>query len=1238
MTTITGTSGNDTITGGNGVDIIFGGDGDDILSGGNGIDALFGESGNDQLSGDNGADNLTGGDGDDLIDGKNGIDTAYYRGLIEEYAFVASAGYLHVLHLGGAGADGHDQLINVERLVFADRVINIGSGTNVPVAGDDHVFIDEDTNVYTSGAGGVLANDYDFDGDPLTVTGGTFTGSYGTLTLNADGTYSYTLFASDQALAEGENVADSFNYTVSDNDGSDTGTLVFHIAGVNDAPTANPDTATTGENQIVLIDVLANDDDVDNGAVLTVMDASAPPGQGTASVVGNQVQFDPGTDFDYLGEGETAEVIVDYTIEDEHGAQSVSTVTITVEGEDDPGAVIVGTPGDDNLTGTAGDDIITALGGDDSAFGLGGADLIDGGDGADFLSGDAGNDTVTGGNDDDIVTGGDGTDQLSGQAGNDSLSGDSGNDQLAGGDGFDSMSGEAGNDVLAGGNDGDFLSGGDGNDQLSGEAGNDVVIGESGDDQLSGGGGDDSLDGGAGDDNLDGGDGQDSLSGGLGTNVLNGGLGNDQITADSTDGAQTIDGGDGDDTIIHYYRSAGSTITTGLGRDTIQLAYANIGAAAITVTDFTAGSGGDIFQLEGGDGALLDLLSGWDGSSNPFGSAGFLRLQQSGSDTVLQWDQDGTAGGANWETLVVFQNTISGNFTDSNFVPGYPPDGSAPAGQTITGTNNGETLIGTIGDDTINALGGSDNVSGRAGADLIDGGDGGDILNGEGGDDIIAGGNDGDQLSGGDGNDDLSGQAGVDSLFGDNGDDELSGGADSDNLSGDAGNDVVAGDAGDDVLAGGEGDDSLDGGDGADILSDFIGTNSFAGGIGNDQITAGSSDGEQTIDGGDGDDTIIHYYRTNAGTIATGLGSDTIELAYANIGAAALVITDFTTGGGGDMFRLDGADGALLDQLSGWDGSSNPFGEFLRLQQSGSDTVLQWDPDGATGGENWETLVIFVNTTVGDFTEANFEPGYDPDGTAPAGETINGTAGDDFLEGTIGGDTINAFAGADSAFGMAGDDFIYGGDGVDNLYGNEDDDYIDGGNQDDQLSGGDGNDQLLGQAGDDIVFGENGDDQLSGGDGLDNLTGEAGADVIAGGNDDDVLSGGEDNDSLDGGAGNDLLTGGTGADLLTGGGGVDTFSFQLPSEGPDEITDFVSGSDLIQILASGFGGGLVEGGSVSLVSGSDPTATDASGQFLYDTDDGNLYWDEDGTGANAAVLIATLSNVPTLTTSDFVVI
>jgi VCBS repeat-containing protein len=1209
-----------TYNGGNGKDTINGGSGNDIIHGGNGTDTLNGGAGNDQIYGDNGSDDITGGGGDDLIDGGNGPDTAYYSGLIDDYSFFTSAGYLNILHLGGAGADGHDQVINVERLVFADRVINIGSGKNVPVAGDDHVFTNEDAGTVSSGAAGVLSNDFDFDGDPLHVTGGVFTGTYGTLTLNANGTYSYALFASDQALAQGENVQDSFNYTVTDNDGSDTGKLVFHIAGVNDAPTANPDAITAGENDVVLINVLANDSDIDHGAVLTVTAASAPAGQGSASVVGNQVRFDPGADFDYLDEGESAVVVVQYSIADEHGAPSLSTVTITVEGHADAGAVITGTDNGETLTGTVGDDTIDALGGDDTVFGLAGADLIHGGTG------------------DDILLGGGGNDQLFGDAGNDNLIGENGNDQLSGGDGFDSLDGGAGNDVLDGGNDGDQLSGGDGNDQLLGQAGNDVLLGESGNDQLSGGDGDDTLDGGDGDDTLNGGDGNDALAGGLGANVLNGGLGDDLIVADSSGGAQTIDGGGGNDTIRDYYRSSASTITTGSGSDTIELAHADVGTAAITVTDFTPGAGGDIFRIEGDDGSLLSLLSGWDGSSNPFGQ-GFLRLQQSGADTLLQWDQDGAVGGAHWETLAILQNTVAGNFTDANFVPGYPPDGSAPAGQTITGTNAGQTLTGTIGDDTINALGGNDVVFGRAGADLIFGGDGLDNLNGEGGNDVIEGGNDADQISGGDGNDQLFGQAGNDFVVGDNGNDQLSGGDGSDNLSGDAGNDVISGGNDDDFLSGGQGDDTLDGGDGNDVLSGGLGANVLNGGLGDDQIVADSSEGAQTIDGGDGNDSIRDYYRTFASTITTGLGSDTIELAHADIGTAAVTVTDFTPGAGGDMFRLEGDDGSLLSLLSGWDSSSNPFDTgFLRLQQSGADTLFQWDRDGAAGGSDWETLAILQNTVAGDFTDANFAPGYPPDGSEPAGETITGTAGDDILVGSVGADTIDALGGEDSVFGQAGADLIYGGDGLDNLNGGDGDDFIDGGNGDDSLSGDEGNDQMFGSAGNDNLFGGDGNDQLSGGDGFDNLSGDAGNDLITGGNHDDFLTGGEGDDSLDGGDGNDFLSGGLGSDVLTGGAGSDVFDFQLATNGPDTITDFATGTDQLQISASGFGGGLSEGGAVSLVSGSDPTATGMTGQFLYDTDDGRLFWDADGTGSDAPVLVATLTDLPSLAASDFVVV
>jgi hypothetical protein len=79
--------------------------------------------------------------------------------------------------------------------------------------------------------------------------------------------------------------------------------------------------------------VLANDTDVDHGAVLTVTAASVTPGEGTVSIVGNQVRYDPGTTSTISPTARRFVVVINYTIKDEHGVQSSSTLTITVQGE-----------------------------------------------------------------------------------------------------------------------------------------------------------------------------------------------------------------------------------------------------------------------------------------------------------------------------------------------------------------------------------------------------------------------------------------------------------------------------------------------------------------------------------------------------------------------------------------------------------------------------------------------------------------------------------------------------------------------------------------------------------------------------------------------------------------------------------------------------------------------------------------------------------------------------------------
>jgi VCBS repeat-containing protein len=72
--TLSGASGNDILSGGSGSDVISGGAGSDVLSGGSGGDELYGGSGNDFLSGGSGSDLLSGGSGSDILSGGSGSD------------------------------------------------------------------------------------------------------------------------------------------------------------------------------------------------------------------------------------------------------------------------------------------------------------------------------------------------------------------------------------------------------------------------------------------------------------------------------------------------------------------------------------------------------------------------------------------------------------------------------------------------------------------------------------------------------------------------------------------------------------------------------------------------------------------------------------------------------------------------------------------------------------------------------------------------------------------------------------------------------------------------------------------------------------------------------------------------------------------------------------------------------------------------------------------------------------
>lgn len=137
------------------------------------------------------------------------------------------------------------------------------------------------------------------------------------------------------------------------------------------------------------------------------------------------------------------------------------------------------------------------------------------------------------------------------------------------------------------------------------------------------------------------------------------------------------------------------------------------------------------------------------------------------------------------------------------------------------------------------------------------------------------------------------------------------------------------------------------------------------------------------------------------------------------------------------------------------------------------------------------------------------------------------------------------------------------------------------------------------------------------------VKGSSGDDVLNGFGKNDKLYGGDGNDTLRGDGGKDILTGGNGADVLDGGGGKDTFVFKAdPVTGADTILNFKSGEEL-QFKATIFDA-LDKGPLDDIHFAIGSAATDPEHRIIYDPDNGNLWYDSDGSGTQAAVLVAHL--------------
>ena len=333
----------------------------------------------------------------------------------------------------------------------------------------------------------------------------------------------------------------------------------------------------------------------------------------------------------------------------------------------------------------------------------------------------------------------------------------------------------------------------------------------------------------------------------------------------------------------------------------------------------------------------------------------------------------------------------------------------------IVSTNGSSTVnVSTLSGDNYQAAyldGGSNNdsLTGGSAPDIFLGGAADDTLIGGAGNDILQGGAGNDTINGGLGTDLISfadATAGViftlDQSAGTHSTGALAGGLGTDTYSniegviGSAFNDTLTGSSADDIIRGGAGNDTINGAGGVDLLdlSDgtaginftlvnsaastnvnlssiglstavgdtysnmegVIGTNfadTLTGSSGNDVLKGG--DGNDIINGGAGNDILVGG--SGADTMTGGIGSDTFVFLKTDA-AAVDTITDFNgaaaPASGGDI--LD-----IADLLIGYNAATPSA--FISLRESGGNTIISVDRDGAGSGYSFQDIAILQGAT-----------------------------------------------------------------------------------------------------------------------------------------------------------------------------------------------------------------------------------------------------------------------------------
>ena len=185
---------------------------------------------------------------------------------------------------------------------------------DAPIANKDIVTLNEDSSILID----VLSNDSDIDGDSLSIKIFSYPKN-GTIEI-VNNKIKYIPNADFSGV-------DSFSYMANDGkENSNISEVTINIKPINDAPIAVDDKYEIDEDTPILLDVIANDIDVD-GDLLTIKGVTDAK-NGIVEIVDNKIKYTPNSDFNGIDSFE-------YTIGDKNNITAKGSVNIKIDAIND---------------------------------------------------------------------------------------------------------------------------------------------------------------------------------------------------------------------------------------------------------------------------------------------------------------------------------------------------------------------------------------------------------------------------------------------------------------------------------------------------------------------------------------------------------------------------------------------------------------------------------------------------------------------------------------------------------------------------------------------------------------------------------------------------------------------------------------------------------------------------------------------------------------------------------------